>query len=198
MAKANIGATGRDANQMSTEARARWLAGAATAFVVVAALTSAGLVGGRNEQPTNKTVEVYMAFGNPNENSGHGDWIAIDSFSWGMEHPAVVNGGYTGQPRVNEFHVAKQSDMASAILLGSCMDGSQLPDLYFESRPPANSGGATLTYRLEGTLVTGYHVNTTAGDPQDYEEITIVFEKITWTYRNGNQTVEDSWEAPVV
>jgi type VI secretion system secreted protein Hcp len=31
-----------------------------------------------------------------------------------------------------------------------------------------------------------------------YEEISFVYQKITWTYVNGGITASDDWEAPIV
>jgi type VI secretion system secreted protein Hcp len=114
----------------------------------------------------------------------------------------------TGKRMHQPFIFTKELDMSSPILLNVLTTNENLTSTVFNFYAPKSADGtgpATNVYRVEmvNARIASYDVRqANIRDPDNaklavYEEVALVYQKITWTWLQGGITAEDDWETPV-
>lgn len=114
---------------------------------------------------------------------GHGDWIEIDSFSWGASRPSTATGRTRGGSRTSfsDMSVVKKVDAASPNLYLACASGKRLPSAVLEVRKP----GTRMSYytiRMYDVRISSVSVSSSEGSAEPVEEVTLSYGKISWEY----------------
>lgn len=115
-----------------------------------------------------------------------------------------ASGMATGRRRYDPVRIRKAIDKASPLLLKAFTHNEQVDGVFRFYRPnPSGDGTTQQFYTIEITngriIAVAQYVNDvyrtdTANDPP-LEEISFVFQNISWTYTEGGVTHEDSWSA---
>jgi type VI secretion system secreted protein Hcp len=131
---------------------------------------------------------------------GHGDWIEIDSFSWGASRPSTATGRTRGGGRTSfsDMSVVKKVDAASPNLYLACASGKHYPTATLQIRKAGEGPAPYMEYRFENVRISSVSVSHSAGHAEPVEEVTLSYGKIVWTYTPADATrrggsVEKSW-----
>lgn len=107
------------------------------------------------------------------------------------------------QPLVIITHI----DKATPLLYNSLVTNENLPTVELDYYKTALDGTETLYFKIQLTNAQISSLSQTNLNSQDdpnqnlygeYEEISFVYQKITWTWVDGDITATDDWQAPVV
>ena len=115
--------------------------------------------------------------------------IEVSSWSWGAERD-FVNGMPTGKPRISEFHLTKERDIATAKLITAFANNETLTEWQLDLWDPSFSGVETKTTEITLTgvkiaSIRGAGLITSANPPPDHDELTFVFQKLSFEWLNG-------------
>ncbi len=110
----------------------------------------------------------------------------------------------TGKRMHHPFSITKESDKSSPILYNMLNTSEVISDwiLQFFAQSPTGVETQTHTVQLSNALISDitFHMPNTR-DPDltryvEHEEISFVYQKITWTWVDGNITSSDTWIIP--
>ncbi len=131
---------------------------------------------------------------------GHGDWIEIESFSWGASRPSTSTGRTRGAGRTSfsDMSVVKKVDAASPNLYLACASGKHYASATLQIRKAGEGPVPYMEYRLENVRISSISVSHSAGHDEPVEEVTLSYGKIVWSYTPQDATrrggsVEKSW-----
>ena len=116
---------------------------------------------------------------------GHVGWITVLAMSWGESNvaPPLGGGGGAGKVNMQDDFMTKYIDKASVPILLACASGAHITDATFIARRNGAAPYVFLTYALGEIYVTSVSEGGSGGEDQFTENITLNFQKITWTYR---------------
>ena len=129
----------------------------------------------------------------------HEKEIEVESFSWGETQAGTAGqGGGQGAGRVSiqDFHLTKKVDKASANLALACATGKHLKFATLTLRKAGGKQEDYLIYKMEDLLVSSYQIGGSAGsDIVPMEQLSLNFSKMAFTYKP--QKADGSFEGPV-
>ncbi len=113
----------------------------------------------------------------------HGGWIDIESFSWGMNHPASTSGGGgAGKANFMELDLGKHLDKATPLLMLRSAEGRHIPEAHLVLRKQGESGHVFFEIELKNVFVTSVGIQGEAGDTVPSETLSLNYEEIKITY----------------
>jgi type VI secretion system secreted protein Hcp len=116
-----------------------------------------------------------------------------------------ASGQATGKRQHKPIVITKEIDRSSPALRTALITGENLPEVTLQFHAPqraATGGGAEtqhFTIALKNARIAGiHHVMPNNKDPQltklaAYEQVSFVYDEITWTWTDGGLTASDSW-----
>lgn len=140
-------------------------------------------------------MSIYLKYGAHKGSvttKGFEGYSECQSFSWGVNRNMTTaahgaSNRETGQVAVNEIHLTKVMDAASTKLLHEAWGGKLNTKVHIKFTTMAEKGIAEyLTYELEGTGISGYHISGSGGGGSEglpMESISLNFTKITETFK---------------
>lgn len=111
----------------------------------------------------------------------------------------------TGRRQHKPFTIVKSLDKATPVLYQVLVTNESLPTVSFQFFKPGGSDGKPVLYytvTLTNAVISSirdWKPNTrdlSADRAGDLEEVSFVYQKITWTYAEGGITATDDWAAP--
>jgi type VI secretion system secreted protein Hcp len=131
--------------------------------------------------------------------------IGIIAVSHSIVSPRDPQSGLpTGKRMHKPWVFTKEVDQSTPLLLNALVNNENLTEVKFDFWQPDEAGVEKNIYRVEmvNGSVASYDVR--QGDIRDpavanraiWEEIGIVYQKITWTWLAGGISASDDWEAP--
>jgi len=110
----------------------------------------------------------------------------------------------TGKRMHHPFSITKECDRSSPVLYNMLCTSEVISDwtLQFFGQSPTGVETQTHTVQLTNALISGisFHMpnirNPELVRYAEYEEISFVYQKITWTWIDGNITSSDTWIVP--
>lgn len=110
--------------------------------------------------------------------SGHADWIDVDSFSYSISSPAD-----TGETAAHQgLTLVKDVDKASPFLYLHCSSGRPLDKMVLEITRTADDDISIQEFRLHNVTVTSVQASAGTGAKRATERLTLRYESIAWTY----------------
>lgn len=113
----------------------------------------------------------------------HTGEISVFSFSWGATNnapsPAQPGGGAAS---IQDFHVTKNLDRATAPLFQACCSGAGFRSATFTVRSSGQSSYVMLQCRFEDVLISSYQIGGSDGSPP-MDQLSIQFAKCSLGYR---------------
>lgn len=106
----------------------------------------------------------------------HKDELIIESFSWGLMHPA------DDRVSVHDFNFMHFVDKASPVLMLSCATGKHIDEAVLTARKAGEKPLEYLIIKLEDVVVTGFQPGGSAGDILPEESVSLSFGAIEFTY----------------
>ena len=107
----------------------------------------------------------------------------------------VASGMATGKRQHKPFVITKEIDKASPLLYNALSSNEMLPEVTLSFYRPAKAGsGASAqwyTIRLSNAIISGIK-SWTDDKGQPFEDVSLVYQRIAWTYTDGNVTFEDN------
>ncbi len=140
-------------------------------------------------------MALYMQIdditGNVTE-SGHEEWIQIDSLQWGVGRAISSEIGRaadreSSQPSISEITVTKLMDESSPDLFTEACTGDG-KTVTIDFCKTGQSVETYMQYELENCMISGYSVS--SGGDRPMETISLSFTKITMTYTPTEETGE--------
>jgi type VI secretion system secreted protein Hcp len=134
---------------------------------------------------------------------GGGAVDLMTALAWNHEVTMVAappggGGGGAGKRQHKPLVITKELDKASPILLKACATGQHFPELTLDAfRTRGGKKEVYLTVTLENVMITSFRTSgegttkpiTSTGE--ETEQISFVFEKIVWNYRDQGVIFED-------
>ncbi|HEY0133308.1 MAG TPA: type VI secretion system tube protein Hcp, partial [Nannocystis sp.] len=88
-------------------------------------------------------------------------------------------------------------DRSTPLIYRAMVTGEVLPEVELVVFAPADRTGKTPLYTVKLSNATISEIRfVTAKDGPEAHEISLTYQKITWTWVEGGVTAEDDWEAP--
>lgn len=135
------------------------------------------------------SVDMFLKLGNIKGESTdpqHLGQIDILAFSWGesIQVTRAVGGGINvGKPNLQELSLTKYIDKASVPIMVALVGGTPILDATLTCRRNAATPYNFLTYAMTNLFLTSVSEGGSEGEDQFTENISLNFQKITWTYR---------------
>jgi type VI secretion system secreted protein Hcp len=139
--------------------------------------------------------------------AGREDSMAITEFGHGVGAPVDSASGLpSGKRQHRPIRVTKEIDKATPILLNVLTNNETLTSVTFRFFRPSSSGAEQQYYTVE--LVNAHIVNINQSNqtrlPPNWDDVpapaletlTLVYEKIIWTWEDGGIIAEDNWQSP--
>jgi type VI secretion system secreted protein Hcp len=95
--------------------------------------------------------------------------------------------------------IEKFIDAASPVLLEAFLAKRQIPSVEIVLVRTDRNGNPVPFYttKLDGVVISGIGIRGLAsGGPPMVEEVSFVYQKITWTYMDGGRSISDTWVQP--
>lgn len=138
-----------------------------------------------------------------NTTKGLEDYIPVQSFAESLRIPYdAASGQVSGRRQYAPISIIKALDRASPLLFLAAVTNDQLSEVLckFYRNHARHVGGGLENFfdlKLTNARISSIEVAGTAQvDGGIRETVSFVFEKITWTYNDGNVTAEDDWSQP--
>lgn len=161
-------------------------------LVVVLGLVAIGTSDSFATAGTSSGDPIYMKYGTINggvTESTHTNWIALNSFQFGVERPISALAGTSerepGAPVVSDITITKVMDSSSTALFSEAFQGT--PQTVTIDLVKTDGTGQAVTYAeyvLSNALVSSYSVSSGGDNPT--ESIAISFTKITFKFTPQN------------
>jgi type VI secretion system secreted protein Hcp len=176
----------------------RWLAGFATALLLVGTVAASGLVfgGPRPAEAASVAAKVEIRLTIPGvTEQGHKDWIEIDSFQWGVGRGAANPS--SGPAIAEPFVIKKALDASSPKLMQACCTGQHLPEVKIEICRETCEKAKYMVITMENTFISGYSLN--SGGDRPVESLSFTFKTVTYEYfeqekKEGQPTGTVAWD----
>jgi type VI secretion system secreted protein Hcp len=134
--------------------------------------------------------------------SGREGSSEVMEFLHDVHIPTDLNSGRTTGVRVHQpVKLVKSFDSASPLLYQACCQGKTLKEVEIKWYSIDDTGAEKeyFTHKLENAKVASVRAimpNTKDPDKERYvhlEEVSLVYEKITWKFVEGNKEFQDDW-----
>jgi type VI secretion system secreted protein Hcp len=141
-------------------------------------------------------TNVYLKLGDlkgESVDTGHEDWIEVESFSWGVDNPssfAVGQGGQATQAHISALNISKACDASSVFLWQAATSGKHIPNATM-SCLKLDTDTQRLEYlkvELTNLMVSSVQWSGAGGDTQVREHVSLVFAEFTSTYNLQTDT----------
>jgi type VI secretion system secreted protein Hcp len=120
-------------------------------------------------------------------NPRHKDEIALESWNWGVDAPALAaagGGAGVGKPTFMPLVFAHRADTASPQLWRACVTGTRIAEGVLSVARPMAAAGDYITLRLTDVRIESVSLSDAAADTQPpYESVTVTFTQFDYTYR---------------
>jgi type VI secretion system secreted protein Hcp len=114
--------------------------------------------------------------------------IALTGYSHEIVSPRdLASGQATGKRQHKPLTITKQLDASSPLLLKAAVDNQTLSSILIGL---LQNGQQVATVKLTNASISDYTAN------GDTEHWSFTYQKITWTWLDGNVTAQDDWLAP--
>jgi len=117
----------------------------------------------------------------------HAKEIELESWSFGATNAGSFSsggGGGTGKVQMNDFHIVKKTDKASAKLFTACCVGEHLKTATLVCRKAGKEQQEFLTIILSPILVSSYQTGGSAGsDVIPMDQVSLNYGKIEYKYK---------------
>lgn len=125
--------------------------------------------------------------------------IAVIAVSHTIVSPRDAASGLpTGKRMHKPMVITKQIDRATPILNNALCTNENLSEVLFTVYEPRDGGGEALSYTIKLTNANIASIAMRAdADGKLVEDITLVYQKIEWSWADGKITAMDDWEAAV-
>jgi len=118
------------------------------------------------------------------QDSRHPGEIEVESFSWGETHTAQADGATAaGRPAIQDFHITKQIDKASPLLMLAAASGQHFTSAVLTAQKPGKEPLEYLTFTLGDLMVSSYQIEAPAGQPWPADQVSFSFGRIEMAYR---------------
>jgi type VI secretion system secreted protein Hcp len=119
--------------------------------------------------------------------SKHSGEIEIESWSLGATNAATFSsggGGGAGKVQVQDFHLTKKYDQASAPLFVACATGKHYPLATIVARKAGGNQEEFLKIKLTDVMVSSYQTaGSNSSDIVPIDQVAIAFSKIEFAYK---------------
>jgi type VI secretion system secreted protein Hcp len=144
---------------------------------------------------------------------GRENLIMVIAVNHGIVSPRDAASGLpTGKRMHKPLVITKELDKSSPVLYNMLCTNENITEFVLDFWAPKNTGRAGgagiefqhFTIKLTNASIAGINFamlnnkNPELVKYAEYEEITFTYQKIEWTWKEGNITAMDDWEAPVV
>jgi len=157
-----------------------------------------------NDYSSDRSIYLYIEIdGNviegesPVASLGRDKLIPIFSINHEMSRPMDSSSSEPGTRTHKPFIFTKEIDKTSPLLAKALSHSEPVTKAHFKFFRPSQSGAGTEEHYYTITLESGDIVSmitfTDSVEPYHYEEISISFSSITWTYEIGGATHRDDW-----
>lgn len=157
-----------------------------------------------NDYSSDRSIYLYIEIdGNviegesPVASLGRDKLIPVFSINHDMSRPMDSSTSEPGSRTHKSFIFTKEIDKTSPLLAKALTQNEPVTKAHFKFYRPSQSGAGTEEHYYTITLESGYIVSmitfTDSVDPYHYEEISISFSSITWTYETSGATHRDDW-----
>jgi len=117
----------------------------------------------------------------------HAKEIELESWSFGATNAGSFSsggGGGTGKVQMNDFHIVKKTDKASAKLLTACCVGEHLKTATLVCRKAGKEQQEFLVITFTDTLISSYQTGGSAGSQIiPSEQVSLGYSKIEFKYK---------------
>lgn len=136
---------------------------------------------------------------------------SIQLFGWSHEVVSprdAASGLPTGKRQHKPFTITKAVDKATPLIMNALTQNENLTTVRIDFYRQARGGADVLWYSIELSNAAiagvgargGRNIHDLKQKPlahnRNLEEVSFVYERITWTYHEGGVTAEDDWSAP--
>ena len=123
--------------------------------------------------------------------SGHKQWIDIQSMEWGMEQEVSTDtsgGGGAGKVNFDKLLVTKSLDKSTPLLMQACATGKPIPTMTLELvRSGSDQREPYLVITMTDVVVASVRTSTSAADGvPPLETITLNYSKVVFSYTPQN------------
>jgi type VI secretion system secreted protein Hcp len=126
----------------------------------------------------------------------HPGEIGVESFSWGESHLAHAGAATSaGRPTIQDFHIVKQIDKASPLLMLAAASGQHFRSAVLTAQRPGEEPVEYLTITLGDLMVSSYQIEAPADQSLPADEVSSSFGRIEMAYRP--QRPDGTLDAPV-
>lgn len=135
------------------------------------------------------SVDMFLKLGNIKGESTdpqHIGQISVLAFSWGevVQVTRPAGGGINvSKPNLQDLSMTKYIDKASVPIMVALAGGTPILDATLTCRRNAATPYNFLTYVLNNVILSSVSEGGSEGEDQFTENISLNFQKITWTYR---------------
>lgn len=118
--------------------------------------------------------------------ASHKDEIDVESWSWGVTHPASSSGGSgggggAGKASFEDSHFVSRISTASPALFTACASGSHIKEGLLTGNRGSGKGIDYLKYKLRDVVVTSLIQSDTDAEPP-VEQFSLSYSKVEWSY----------------
>jgi type VI secretion system secreted protein Hcp len=185
--------------------RIRILVGVAVALAVLGAAASAGSVTGKPQQvaksdilPMGSMMDIRISI---EDITGAGEWIEVESFSWGVSQSGDIGGGGgggAGKAMFQDLNINTHLTHFSPKLVKACATGEHIKKVVLEDFTMATDkkGNETVYFRITLTdvLVSSYQLGAqSGGDTLPMESISFNYAKIEFAYVGSDESLRSSF-----
>lgn len=122
--------------------------------------------------------------------------IQVITFQQEVSSPRdAATGQASGKRQHKPLLIIKQIDKSSPLLMAALVKNENLPEVTLSIyRPSAKSAGTNelwYTIEMKEVLISGISTTWDAEKKQSREEVSFTYQKIKWTFADGNVTSED-------
>jgi type VI secretion system secreted protein Hcp len=138
--------------------------------------------------------------------TGHESTILVHSYDHEILSPRDPQSGLpTGKRESQPVTIVKEVDASSPQLITAVTNNETLTAVEIQfSQTAAGAATETLLYKVSLTNASIVSIQQSMGsnidDPTEnvlQEEVSLTYQKITWTWNDGGKTATDDWEAQV-
>jgi type VI secretion system secreted protein Hcp len=154
------------------------------------------------DSTTNPAQQVFLRvnWGDDSGDAASDGYIEVYGFSHEIVCPTDAASGLpTGKRQHRPFRLDKYIDTASPVFLETHLAGREIPSVEIVLVRTDRNGNPVPFYttKLDGVIISGISIQGLAiGAPPMVEEVTFVYQRITWTYMDGGRSISDTWVQP--
>ncbi|MCC6144368.1 MAG: type VI secretion system tube protein Hcp [Candidatus Hydrogenedentes bacterium] len=121
--------------------------------------------------------------------------IGVLGFSHEIVSPRDAASGLpTGKRQHKPITITKRIDKSTPLLMQSLVNNALIPTAVFRFLNRDDTGKVVNYYTIE---LENVYISSIISEAPHFEEVSFVYQKITWTFEDGGITAQDDWESPV-